>query len=81
MEHGGMAATMIPVLAGLCPSLALEMEAVLLTALAGETLWQGCLNASGGGPFGGSAGRTLAGAACGGKMGMSAEHRPAQRHS
>jgi hypothetical protein len=54
------------------------MEAVLLTALAGKTLWQGCLNASGGGGMG-SAGRTLAGASCGGKiagtMDMSAKHR------
>jgi hypothetical protein len=73
---------MIPMLAGLSPSLALEMEAVLLTALAGKTLGQGCLNASGGGGRG-SAGRTLAGASCGGLIGGSATeatHGPQMRN-
>jgi hypothetical protein len=51
---------MIPVLAGLSPSLALKMEGMVLTALAGKTLGQGCLNASEGGGMG-SADRTLAG--------------------
>jgi hypothetical protein len=61
---------MIPVLADMWPQAALDMEAVLLTALAGKTLWQGCLNASGGGGMGSaSADRTLAGASCGGKIG------------
>jgi hypothetical protein len=66
---------MVPVVANMWPEAALGMEAVLLTSLAGETLWQGCLNASGGGGMG-SAGRTLAGASCGGKIGGKLSIKP-----